>query len=509
MVHEVTRRGALVLFAASAASAALSRADAQSPEPTRVHLVLTNDVYRMSEANGRGGLARLAAAVKAERARQDVTTFFAHAGDAFSPSLMSGFDQGRHMVDLLNLFPPDVFAPGNHEFDFGKADYFKRVEDARFRFLAANLRAADGSVLPRHADSWMTQAGPIKIAFIGAALEATPSVAPSEDLKFLPMVEAVREQAARLRKDGADLVVAVVHADKKDAARLMETRAADIILLGHNHDLHIDYDGKVVLAESGEDAHFITVLELAIEAKGEGASRRVSWRPNFNIIDSAKLTPDPDVLARVRGYEAELSKELDVEIAVLASPLDTRSGSIRQSESAAGNFIADALRAVTGADCAVMNAGGIRGNTQYPAGAKIRRRDILTELPFGNKIVTTRVSGAGLLAALEHGFSNLPAPNGRFPAVSGIKVVVDSSAPVGSRVISLEIAGAPADPARVYTVATNDFMARGGDGYKGLVSASTTITDDSGGALVANAVMAEARKLGTIDAKIDGRITLK
>lgn len=506
---QLTRRGALVLLAASGASAALSRAAAQSPEATRVHLVLTNDVYRMAELNGRGGLARLAAAVKAERAKSGVTTFFAHAGDAFSPSLMSGFDQGRHMVDLLNMVPPDVFAPGNHEFDFGKAEYFKRVEEAKFRFLAANLRAADGSILPRHADSWMAQAGPVKIGFVGGAFDATPLVSKSEDLKFLPTIDTVREEAARLRKQGADLVVAVIHAEKKEAARLMETRAVDVILLGHNHDLHIEYDGKGALAESGEDAQFITVLELAIEAGGEGAARRVAWRANFNVIDSAKLTPDPDVLARVRSYEAELSKELDVEIASLAAPLDTRSGTIRTGEAAFGNFMADALRASTGAQCAIANAGSIRGNTEYPAGAKLRRRDVLTELPFPNKVVATQVTGAGIRAALEHGFSRLPEADGRFPQVSGLKVVVDSAAPVGSRVVSLEIAGAPVDPTKVYTVATNDFMARGGDGYSGLVSATVKITDDSGGALVANDVMAYARKVGTIDAKPEGRIVRK
>lgn len=506
---QFTRRGALALFAAASASAALSKAVAQSPGATRVHLVLTNDVYRMGELNGRGGLARLAAAVKAERARSGVTTFFAHAGDAFSPSLMSGFDQGRHMVDLLNLFPPDVFAPGNHEFDFGKANYLKRVEEAKFRFLAANLRAADGSVLPKHADVWMAEAGPLKIGFVGGALEATPTVSKSEDLKFLPTVDTVREQAAKLRQQGADLVVAVIHAEKRDAARLMETRAVDVILLGHNHDLHLEYDGKVALAESGEDAQFVTVLELAIEAKGEGASRRVSWWPNFNIIDSGKLTPDPDVLARVRSYEAELSKELDVEIAVLGAPLDTRSGVIRRGEAGFGNFIADAIRASTGADCAIVNSGGIRGNTQYVAGFKLRRRDILTELPFPNKVVATRVTGAGIRAALEHGFSRLPETDGRFPQVSGIKAVLDPGAPVGSRVVSLEIAGAPVDPARVYSVATNDFMARGGDGYTGLISSSVKITDDSGGAFVSNDVMAYARKIGTIDAKPEGRITLK
>ena len=78
----------------------------------------------MSGEKGRGGFSRLAAIVKAERAK-GVPMLFCHAGDTFSPSLMSGFDQGAHIVELTNLIKPDVFVPGNHEFDFGKDNYMK------------------------------------------------------------------------------------------------------------------------------------------------------------------------------------------------------------------------------------------------------------------------------------------------------------------------------------------------------------------------------------------------
>ena len=80
----------------------------------------------MGDDKGRGGFAKLAAVVKAERAR-GVPMLFCHAGDTFSPSLMSGFDQGAHIVELTNMIKPDVFVPGNHEFDFGKDVYLKRM----------------------------------------------------------------------------------------------------------------------------------------------------------------------------------------------------------------------------------------------------------------------------------------------------------------------------------------------------------------------------------------------
>ena len=92
-----------------------------APTNTTFSLLLVNDIYKMSDDKGRGGFAKLAAVVKSERAR-NVPMLFCHAGDTFSPSLMSGFDQGAHIVELTNMIKPDVFVPGNHEFDFGKDD---------------------------------------------------------------------------------------------------------------------------------------------------------------------------------------------------------------------------------------------------------------------------------------------------------------------------------------------------------------------------------------------------
>src|SRR5262245_5053211 len=112
-------------------------------ETAKVTFLLTNDIYQMNEqvmsdGKARGGFARLAAVVKAERAKS-VPVIFAHAGDTLSPSLMSGFDRGAHIITLTNMIPPDVFVPGNHEFDFGKAVFLQRMGEAKFPLYAANL----------------------------------------------------------------------------------------------------------------------------------------------------------------------------------------------------------------------------------------------------------------------------------------------------------------------------------------------------------------------------------
>lgn len=501
------RRQALLGGSAAGVATLMARAAIAQATTTRITFVLTNDIYKISEEKGRGGLARLAAVVKAERARGGHVVF-SHAGDTLSPSLMSGFDKGQHMFALFNAMALDVFAPGNHEFDFGKAEYLKRVGEAKFPILAANLRNGDGSVLPGHADTLVKEFGGIKVGFVGLALESTPQISTTDDLKFSAAADKARDAAAALRKGGADLVVVVSHADKATRLRIAETRGVDLVLNGHNHDVHIAYDGKSVAAESGEDAQYVVMVDVEATASGEGDKRQVRWSPAFRVVDTKEVKPDPDTLALVKGYEDMLSKELDVDIATLAAPLDSRSATVRGGEAAIGNLIADAMKAATGADVAMTNGGGIRANKQYPVGHKLTRRDVLAELPFGNKTAVTEITGKALKAALENGLSQVEQRGGRFPQVSGLKVVASLAAPAGSRVQSVEVNGQPLDEAKMYKVATNDFMLRGGDGYTSLAG-KVAATVDSGGALMANDVMVYARKLGAIDAKVEGRVVVK
>ncbi|MGL4438242.1 MAG: bifunctional metallophosphatase/5'-nucleotidase, partial [Bosea sp. (in: a-proteobacteria)] len=230
------------------------------------------------------------------------------------------------------------------------------------------------------------------------------------------------------------------------------------------------------------------------------------WTPTFRVNDSRAVTPDPEMLTIVRRYEADLSKELDVDVAVLAAELDTRTASVRSGETAFGNLIADALREASGAEIAITNGGGIRANKQYPVGHKLTRRDILSELPFGNRNVLTEVTGKAVRAALENGVSQVEQRGGRFPQVSGLTVVYNPKAAAGSRIISIMVGGQPIVEDKIYRVATNDFMLRGGDGYTALTPAGGRDLDVQG-KLMANDVMSHARKLGTITSKIEGRIT--
>ena len=505
----ITRRLSLL---GSMASVAVSKSALAAADALKLTFVLVNDIYKMSEEDGRGGLARLAAVVKAERengAAAGRRVFFAHAGDTLSPSLMSGFDKGEHMIVLFNAVHPDIFVPGNHEFDFGPEVYFRRMSQATFPVLAANLRTSEDAVIPGHNDTLVMEVNGIKLGFIGATLDTSAQISSPGDLKFASTLEVVAQQARALKAAGADLTIAVVHADKLTGQRLLASRAADIILSGHNHDLHIDFDGNSALAESGQDANFVVSVDVSISVRGEGAKRKVTWWPNFRIVDTASVTPDPELLKLTASYEADLSKELDVEIATLAEPLDSRDPIVRGGEAAIGNLFADALRVMNKADIGLTNGGAIRRGRQYAGGAKLTRRDILSELPFGNRSVMTDISGRAVLAALENGLSQAERLSGRFPQTSGLKIAVNLAAPAGSRVLSVQHDGQPLDLARIYRVATNDFLLAGGDGYTMLSSGNNFITVDTGGKLMANDVMAYCRELGMVKAKVEGRIVMK
>jgi 2',3'-cyclic-nucleotide 2'-phosphodiesterase (5'-nucleotidase family) len=498
-------------IAAALIAATLLNVSARA-ETTRITFLLVNDIYLMSDqmmpdGKRRGGFARLAAVVKSERAKGG-HVIFAHAGDTLSPSLMSAVDRGAHIVTLTNLIVPDIFAPGNHEFDFGKVNFLQRMSEARFARFAANLRAPDGQPLPGFRDRAIVNVGAVHIGLLGVTYDGTPRASSPEDLRFLPTVATTKQQAEALRAEGADFVVAVAHASRQQDYAIFETRAVDLLLSGHDHDLFINFDGRNAMVESSYDALYVAAIDIAIDVKEEDGRRVASWWPQFRIIDTAAVTPDPEVAAAVAAFEQAMGKELDAPIGTSAVELDSRTATVRTHEAAIGNLIADVMRAATRADAAVTNGGGIRAGRIYAPGATLTRRDILAELPFGNRIVTIAASGSDLKRALENGLSQLPDPAGRFPQVSGLAIEADVSRPPGDRIVSIKIGDAPLEESRIYRIATNDFLKRGGDGYTSFQEAPA-LEPMADAPLLATEVMNHIRSFGTVHAPAGGRIMLK
>ncbi len=492
--------GSVALFSLSGASAL-----AQEAQEVKFTLLVASDLYEMAVDEERGGFSRAAAVARDVKANNE-NVIYVFPGDTISPSLFSGIDKGAHVIELLNLEAPDVFVPGNHEYDFGEEIFNTRMRDLNSTLLAANMRNADGSIVEGFADTTMYEFGPLKIGVLGLTLDTTASVSSPGTLQFAAAVETLETNADALREAGADIVVAVTHSDWAQDQEMINTGAVDFILSGHDHDLRIADNGHTVFAEGAADAANLVALDVTAVIEGEGEDRDVEWHTNFRIIDTAPYAVPEDYAQLVAAYEAELAEELDVSVGIVATPLDSRRQSVRTGETAIGNLITDAMRDAVGADVALTNGGGIRAGREYEPNYAITRRDILTELPFGNVTVKLELTGADIIAALENGLSRYPETAGGFPHVSGMSFVFNPDAEPGSRVVSVKVGDADLDPDATYTLATNDFLARGGDNYTMFVGKTNLIPAISA-KLMANDVMSYIRKMGTVSPTIEGRIT--
>ncbi|MDA8869969.1 5'-nucleotidase C-terminal domain-containing protein [Rhizobiaceae bacterium] len=499
MPSTLTRLLAATALAATFSTTALA-------EIINVTLITASDMDTMS-GKERGGVARLASVVKAERAKGG-NSVFVFPGDLLSPSILAGFDKGEHMIDLLNMTPPDILVPGNHEYDFGPEVFIQRMNEGTFDKLATNTRGADGQPIEGFQDTKMMSFGDLKIGFMGMTTADTPTISSPGPITFAPVVETAKAADAKLREEGADVTVAVVHTAQAIDFDLLYQSGVDIVLSGHDHNLHVFYDGRRALVESKEEAEYVVMMDIAFDVTNDDGERRVRWWPNFRITDTATVEPDAEVAAAVQAYEDTLSKELDIELGKAAFELDTRRISVRTGENAFGNLVADAMRAAVDADIAMTNGGGIRGNIQHDAGKTWTRRDVLTELPFGNGTVKLEVTGAIIRAALEHGLMSAPEAAGSFPHFSGMVVTADLAQPAGSRVTEVMVDGAALDDAKTYTLATNDFMGGGGDGYA-MFRDGTVLIDKDSAKLMANDVMAYFRAGEELETQIDGRLKIK
>ena len=475
-------------------------------DTVKITFLGVGDIYSFEGGKTRGGMARLNAVARAEKAANP-NTIYVMDGDMLSPSLLSGFDKGENMIVLSNVVPYDLAVPGNHEYDAGPENFIAKIKLSKFPWAAVNITTPDGKAPDGLGGVVTKDVGGVKVALIPVAEDETPTESTTGNLRFGPTAESAITAAKQARKDGADLVVGVVHAAHSDDQTMFYSKAFDILLSGHDHDFITQYNGITAYVETSTEANFLAPLDVTVNVETKDGKRNVSWTPSFRFIDTANIQPDPETQKIVDQYKASLGKELDVSLGKTEGAMDSRRDTVRRQESAMGNLIADALRDATGADIAITNGGGIRGDKQYAAGDDITRRDILSELPFGNVAVLAEVSGKQVLGALENGFSMAEDGAGRFPQVSGLVVTADLKRPAGSRVVSVLVNGKALDPEATYKLATNDFMLNGGDGYVGL--ATKTLVPANGGKLMANDVMVLIKKQGGITAKVEGRITLK
>ena len=185
----------------------------------------------------------------------------------------------------------------------------------------------------------------------------------------------------------------------------------------------------------------------------------------------------------------------------------TRSACASDRRSATSATSSPTRFADAGADAAIVNSGGIRGDRIYPAGP-LTRRTLVALHPFGNVVCTLRVTGRTLLAALNHGVSKLPASNGAFPQVSGLTFTIDQRAAADRRAADVRVGGAPLDLAKRYTLAIPDYILKGGDGYTMFADAEVIVAPEAGD-LIASAIEKYVAAKREIAPQVEGRITAR
>jgi 5'-nucleotidase len=429
-----------------------------------VTLLHVNDVYQISpvDKGANGGLARVATLANAIR-KEVPRTLVTLGGDTLSPSVASNTFRGAQMVAVWNALKLDVAVLGNHEFDFGPEVLRERIGESRFPWLGANVSVAGGKRFDGVKSSVLRDLQGIKIGIVGViTADTATSSRPGAGVRFADPIIAARREAARLRAQGAQAVVALTHVDLATDQRLAATGAADVILGGHEHALLQSLAGRTPVFKVGSDARLVGRIDLVFDARTKRL-KHIDWAM---LPVTSAVADDSAVAEVVAGYERKLAALLDEPVGETTVALDARQETNRSRETNLGSWIADVYRARTGAEAAIVNGGSIRSNTTYGPG-KLSKRDILSILPFENPIVKLEVPGRVVRQAIEHGLSEVHVSNesGKFPQVSGIRYRYDAQRPVGSRVLEITVNGKPLDDAQRYAVAVSGYLSSGGDGY--------------------------------------------
>lgn len=456
-----------------------------------------------------GGIACLAGRV--ETLRREKPSLLLAAGDMIQGNDWANFFQGESVLALMNAMRFDGMVLGNHEFDFGQDVLKQRIAAARFPVLGANVQGVEG-VKPY----LIAERAGITVAVIGVVTEETPvSTHPKNvgGLVFMPPAEVLPDYIAELREK-ADLIVVLSHIGySADRILAEKVPGIDIIIGGHSHT-KLSQPALVkntAVLQAWEHAKALGILDVTIES---GKVIGYEWR--LEEIRPVPGTEDTDIATAVREYRKKIDHLLLEKIGTAEADLDGEK--VRRRETNLGNFVADVIRLTTGADVAIINGGGIRTSIRQ---GDILVRDIYSVLPFDNYLLAFRISGTRIRETLEHGVSAVAEGAGRFPQVSGLTFTYSASLPAGSRIQDIFIGGEPIRPTREYTVATNDFLAAGGDGYRafgdalreapdysvtgGIIESGKIVSSDSSRSL-RDVVIAYIREKKVISPSVEKRI---
>ena len=443
-----------------------------------------------------GGASYLAAMIQAEREKNPDGTLVLSAGDMFQGTPISNVFKGEPVIAVMNAMHFDAMAIGNHEFDWGPDALQNLQQRARFPFLSANLLDGQGGPPAGITPLTIMERKGLKIGVIGlTTAEVAYTTKPEyvRDLTVRRPEDVLPAQIQEARRRGARLIVVLSHSGlDEDKALAQAVDGIDVIVGGHSHTAVTSalLVGSTLVAQAGSYGFYLGVIHLQIEGQLPG-DRRVTGTGGLALVSAGPNDrPDPQVAAIVDEYDRKIRVKFSEVVGETSVDLITS----RERETNIGNLMTDAMRAAAGTEMAFQNSGGLRTNI---AQGPITLEQIYTVLPFDNALITMDLSGTTVRELLEQ---SVVSEYGVLQ-MSGVAVTYDASKPAGQRVVDARVNGQPLDPSRTYRVATNDFLAAGGDRFTGFTQGKNIAYGDN----IRDIFVAYVRKNSPVSPRVEGR----
>ncbi|PRY84174.1 bifunctional metallophosphatase/5'-nucleotidase [Alkalibacterium olivapovliticus] len=429
----------------------------------------TNDIHASIDDFG-----RIAYFLNEQRAEVEHSLYL-DAGDIFSGNPVVDLLDGIPMIELLNAVNLDLMTIGNHEFDYGQTVFQDRRNESNFNWISANTRVVDSSIPISQPDPFeIFEFEDVTVGVFGLT-EAPPATSPSGivGLEFDPYIETA-QQYEELREE-VDILIALNHIGISADRRLAEAiDFFDVIIGGHSHTTlnTLEYVNGTPIASTGSNARNIGILDMMLDSE----TGEVTVEGRLQAVEELSSDQvDPDVQSIVDGYNEDAEELLDEVLGVTTTGLtrDPR----WERDVALGNMITDALRNFSGTDIAITNNGGIRAGIEP---GNITARDIFTVDPFGNSITILEMTGNELKEVIDYSFSRSLDSYG--PQIdlqtSGLNYIIYTDEDGFYVDSELFLNGEPMNMEETYSIATNNFIVSGGDGYD--FSQGTITVEDNG-----------------------------
>ena len=412
-----------------------------------LRILCVNDVYSLEN------LPRLATLLRHNTLNAPAAkTLITLAGDFCAPSLLSGLDAGRGMMDCLNALDVTHLSLGNHEDDIPTDELHRRIAEFRGTWLSTNVRGFDDNLVVNQ----VIEIGRVRVGLVGVVMD-DPSAYRRPPFGAAPVTPpnatAIAEAEMLMRERGCACVIPLTHqsvADDRELMRLNESRVSPlsplfpIILGGHEHTVFLEQLGRTWLVKAGADAEHAIVADLTWPEE-KPASGPDFPSVQIRLENTAAYAEDAAMRARVDGH---MQKVLELEHATLVAlkPGELLSSvGTRVRQTSLGTRICSRIRDALGADCCLINGGGIRANRDYPH--RFTYADLKAELPFDNQVVVARLPGSVIRDAIVASRARAPAESGGFLQVdNGMRIEEGTNR-------ALEIGGMPIIDGRDYRVA--------------------------------------------------------